>query len=351
MGVCQEPLQTTVGNFSNIDIDGNLVTDFIYRYSAFIALCTRDVIIDGRHMKEIDTLYIKTSLTGISGTYSEGKHCWWISTIPREGFRPMLAFKRDGIVKPHVYISKYIGLLCQPDISPVNDDTYDEARAEIEALNVNGATGWRMIDIYDVALLRIMMLVCKPNGNTQVVWGDNTDDTVQPRTGQTSVDFIGIRDLWRSYIYHVDKVFLDTNSHIKLINPNTDEEITYPSVYPCNTTGTYGIIEIIAGAIPMDLGDDTHDYLELFIPAAYGVLNTTPPFNKLLFYDLCRVNSTKYDRGLCMGGAPYSTSRDYLSGSGTYDSTQLGSGMFMWFFDRYYNSRSTGYNSLRLAKS
>lgn len=207
IGVAHFPGTNSLNNFRHINEHGNFLVGFKYYTSPIYREKMRDVVIGEDHMKEIDTLYIKTAQSGPAGTDSEGKKCWWISPDPAPGFRPMLAFKRDGVIKPYVYLGKYMGYYSLPEVQPTTGYSRSTYVSSINTYKNSGeVSGFRMMDIYDLGLLRTLLLVFGANADVRTTWGDNISNIVKPENGATGARAFGIYDLWRSYHYCIDRI-------------------------------------------------------------------------------------------------------------------------------------------------
>jgi len=345
IGVCHYAGANALNNFRHINQEGNFLSGFKYYTSAIYTDKMRDVVIGGDHMKEIDTLYIKTSISGPVGTDSEGKKCWWISPDPLPGFRPMLAFKRDGVIKPHVYIGKYMGYYSTPETQPTTGysrSTYENNLATYK--NVDGVTGFRMVDIYDLGLLRTLLLVFGGSADVKTVWGDNFSNVVKPDTGSTGAKALGIFDLWRSYHYCIDKLKVSRDRKIELVNPFTGATIYTDLDMPYSTANRY-LSEIVLG--DLQIGEDIHNYMELFLPAAF-----VTDIRDAAFMDGVRFTSSSAnsEKDVYIGGSPRDSSTDYISPGGVTDKTRLFCGIFMCVMEHNVNHTSS-YGSMRLAKS
>ena len=344
IGIAHFPGTSSPNNFRHINQYGNFLVGFKYYTSPIYQEKMRDVVIGSDHMKEIDTLYIKTTTSGPVGTDSEGKRCWWISPDPLPGYRPMLAFKRDGVIKPHVYLGRYMGFYSEPEEQPTtgyNKSTYQSSLASSK--NIGGATGFRMMDIYDMALLRTLILVFGGNADVQTAWGDNTGNVVKPDNGATGAKALGIYDLWRSFHYQIDKITVNSSRKLVMENPfngatiNTNLDIPY-------STATRFISEMAAGQLP--IGDDTHDYLELFIPSEF-----VTDIRDSAYQDGVRFTSSNTSvKDVYAGGSPRDSGTDYISPGGITDNTRNFSGIFMWAVEHNVNHTNT-HSSMRLAKS
>lgn len=345
IGICHFPNSNAQNNFRHINQEGNFLSGFKYYTSPIYTDCMRDVIVGTDYMKEIDLLYIKTTVSGPPGTDSEGKMCWWISPDPLPGFRPMLAFRRDGVVKPYTYIGTYMGYHSQPDIQPSNG--YNKA-TYFNSLSTNknsgGATGFRMMDIYDLGLLRTLILILGGNADVQTVWGDNFSNEIRPVNGATNARALGMYDLWRSYLYMVDKIKLTPNRKIVLVDPFNGNTIATNLDMPYTTANRY-ISEIMVG--DLSVGGETHDYMELFIPAAF-----VTDIRDAAYQDGIRFTSTTTsgEKDIYIGGSPKDSKDDFISPGGILDSTKLFSGIFMCTIEHNLNHTSS-YSSMRLAKS
>lgn len=131
---------------------------------------------------------------------------------------------------------------------------------------------------------------------------------------------------------------------IELVNPFTGADIYTNLNMPYSTANRY-ISEIVLGNLP--IGEDVHDYMELFLPA-----NFVTDVRDAAFVDGVRFtsNSTSSGKDIYIGGSPKSSTEDYISPGGITDKTRLFCGIFMCVMEHNVNHTSS-YGSMRLAKS
>lgn len=297
IGVCFDQ-SVLPGQFRWIDASGDLVDDFDFTKHAVynnIKMVNTDM---GRgvpvSLTAFPKFYIKTALSGPGGSYSEGKKCWWISDLPQAGYRVHPAFKRSTTKKDGTYVTadwNYLSTyLCHEESvggltilgskkgQKVRANiTLDQASLYIKNRNNDkvGETGYRDFDIWDLSLLRWLLIIGKANANMQSVWGDNINQIELPVTGSTNVKAIFkgdidnptvfIADLYRCYAYWVSKIFIKSGV-VSLVSPMSSDEI------PMGTNTTKYTLPTSSGWItdildtPITIGDDTHDVMELFLP-------------------------------------------------------------------------------------
>ena len=276
IGVCQYGTGNRIGDFRHIDGAGNFIpasSPFIYQQHPIYAGGMRSVVVDGCDMLEIDTFYIKTATAGPSGSDAAGKPCWWISPAKYEGYRPAAAFKRNGLVKEKLWISKYLGhqetvrsRTCigskmgqQPlvNTSRANFITYAGNRNDLAA----GVTGFRLFDIWDLSVVRMLLLIFGGGTDTQKIWGDNSTGVVSPTTGATGAAALGLYDLWRCYWYHCDGITTNADFTVQLNNPHNDQKFSTAA----KIASSEGWITSFMDE-NMVIGADQHNTMELFLP-------------------------------------------------------------------------------------
>ena len=285
-----------------IDMDGNKFENpDLANHAAFknITMVTMDSARAPVTMTKFPKFYIKTSATGIPGTFSEGKLCYWISDLPFEGFRVHPAFKRmneqdeeSGKYKTndYVYIGTYVGHYESASGSggvlgsKVNQSVATGSSSYTRSNLINyckarnntsaGESGWHAYDIWDVSLLQWLGLFWKGTFNFQSAYGTNSSSS--PRTGATQARLVfkgtqsspevWVDDVWSCYWQHVDLIS-HSSGRISLISPmNGSSSISIGGSSSDYTMATSsGYVKTFCSA-PFVLGDDSHDLLELFLP-------------------------------------------------------------------------------------
>lgn len=300
IGVCLDNSSSnSAGTFYWIDALGNRLTSFDYLSHPCFSDITTVTLDSSRSpvtMLRIPTIYIKTSASGIAGSFSNGKKCWWISNLPYTGFHPMGAFKRttsqrDGkyIISDYIYISTFLGhsesvggrtcLGSKRNQTVQNYQTQATFRTYCTNRNNTsaGQSGWRMYDIWDHGLMCTLSTIAKCSANTQSIWGDNSSGAGYPSTGSTNARIIfkgshsdpqvAFEDAWRCYWYHTDLITF-TNRVITLTSPmDLSSTVSFGSASSSRYTqpSSNGCIRDVLDC-PFTLGDDTHDLMELWRP-------------------------------------------------------------------------------------
>ena len=285
-----------------IDMDGNKFENpDLANHAAFknITMVTMDSARAPVTMTKFPKFYIKTSATGIPGTFSENKLCYWISDLPFEGFRVHPAFKRmeeqdeeSGKYKTndYVYIGTYVGHYESASGSggvlgsKVNQSVATGSSSYTRSNLINyckarnntsaGESGWHAYDIWDVSLLQWLGLFWKGTFNFQSAYGTNSSSSSRTGATQARLVFKGtqsspevwVDDVWSCYWQHVDLIS-HSSGRISLISPmNGSSSISIGGSSSDYTMATSsGYVKTFCSA-PFVLGDDSHDLLELFLP-------------------------------------------------------------------------------------
>lgn len=266
------------GQFRNIDWQGNFVDNFDYTTHPVYSKLAQ-VTIDNCIMMEVSTIYIKTTASGPIGSNSEGKKCWWVSDGPYPGFRPAAAFKRDGVIKSKIWWGKYLAntesVRSKTCITSKNNKTVTANKTPetfatyANNRNSGGYSGFRLFDIWDMSLLKILLLIFGGGSNVQNIWGDNTAHTTYPKTGATGAKALYMDDLWAHYWCILPKIRYDTDTEkLLLVNPSDGNTLTLDH----NTNGRGWIVDICSGTFNIGTSsneyENTHDLMELFIPSS-----------------------------------------------------------------------------------
>lgn len=358
LGICLEPTATS-GRFFWIDMFGNkidTIDPLTHPTFSKIKMVTTDIDRDPVLLTAFPKFWVKTTTSGPTGTFSEGKKCWWISHQPAEGFHVYPAFKRTtGVDSGGKYLTSdwcYIGthlaheLEIQKEViddsselrivtgSQIVGDTekpttpttviknfkilgsatgkvvstgHDLVSFREFIANRNdaslGETGYREFDIWDMGLLRLLSLIAKASGDVQNAWGKGAKDTL-PATGSTKARLvfkgtqdepvIYIDDLWECYPYYVDKC-VTNNMVLTLRSPMDNSTIDFSSLTENKYTvcrQSGWISDVMDGEFT--IGNETHDLMELFLPKTVHT-ETESSFHDYLF------TSTENDR-ILLGG-------------------------------------------------
>ena len=299
IGVCLDNTPEK-GVFYWIDADGNQLQSFDWQNHpvyAGITMATTDASRAPVTLTKFPKFYVKTAASGPANTFASGKKCWWISDIEATGFRPAACFKRTSqksgskyIISDYCYMGTYLGhsetigdltvLGSKVGQTVLASTTKADFKTYITNRNNAGAgeTGYRMFDIWDLGALRMLLLIAKADSDTQTAWGDNVDGTAYPLTGSTGARAafkgtqespeVSIEDLWRCYWYHADLITVNEGV-VTLTSPmdlTTALSFGSASVERYTQPTTSGWIRDVLDC-PFTLGDDTHDLMELFLPA------------------------------------------------------------------------------------
>ena len=318
VGICLYGAGNRMGDFRRIDASGNFLSSFNYLACPLYTQKMRNVTIDGCEMKEFDTLYVKTATSGPLNSDSAMRPCWWLSGTNYVGFTPASAFLRDGGVKQKIWLSRYMGhsttirgritmgsaANTQPEVGRPRDE-YKLMIANHNAVTA-GVTGFRMIDIWDMSLLKLVLLIFGGGTDVQSIWGDNSAGITNPITGSTGANALGIHDLWRTHWCMTEGISI-LNKVIKLKSPYDDSTINTERMVPGQSGWIYDIHEG-----DFRVGNTDHTYLELFLPRTTMGLSTDGTYAD---YYHAQVNG---DMSSCGSAGSGSTmKRTYWNGYGT----------------------------------
>ena len=305
IGVCLDN-STTIGTFHWIDKDGNSVSVFDYKtHPVFMGIgqSTFDTDRNAAIMTKFPLFYIKTAVSGPVGTYAAGKKCWWISDLPETGFRPVSAFKRSTkkdangkyILAPFCYIGTYNGLAIQLSTTfeswvigsarnTAVSTALNKSTFRVWSKNRNntslGLSGFRMFDIYDTSILKILILIMKADPDLQSR-AINTVATSKTGTTACSITFNALRpsfihDLWSCYWCMMDLIKVPSGV-VQLTSPmDLSSDLSFGDAIASRYTQATG-----AGYIkdvldcPFVIGDDTHDLKEFFLPKTLSASQST----------------------------------------------------------------------------
>ena len=303
IGVCLDNTDPKKkGIFSWIDNLGNQIQSFDFtKHPIFanISMVTADADRSPVTLTKIPLFYVRTATSGPAGTFAAGKKCWWISDQALADFRPAAAFKRTTqkdannkyVISPFCYIGTFVGHTeTVGGVSCIGSKrgqtvTVNATKSAFRTLITNrnnvsaGVSGFRMFDVWDLGVLRILLLIAKANSDFQTVWGDNVGAT-WPQSfksgatnakavlkGTMAAPTVSFEDLWRGYWYHADLLSISSGL-IDLVNPmDSTTAINFGSApVASRTTPTSGgwIRDVLD--CPFTIGDDVHDMQELFFP-------------------------------------------------------------------------------------
>ena len=302
IGVCLDNTPTK-GVFYWIDAAGNQLTSFDWAnhptYSG-ISMATVDSASGFPvTLTKFPKFYVKTALSGPTGTFAAGKKCWWISDLEEPDFHPAACFKRSTsknssgkyVISDYCYMGTFLGhsetvrsktclgskrgQTVLASTTKANFKTYITNRNNASA----GITGFRMFDIWDLGALRMLLLIAKADSDTQTQWGDNSAGTSYPKTGSTNARAVfkgthsnpqvSIEDLWRCYWYHADLITINSGV-VSLVSPmDLTSALSFGSAAASKYTQptSSGWIRDVLEC-DFTIGDDTHNLLELFLPAS-----------------------------------------------------------------------------------
>ena len=316
-------------SFSRIDALGNNVTNFNHleheMYTG-VTQVTVDASRDPVTLTKFPLFYIKTAVSGPVGTYAAGKKCWWISRTWFPGAHPAAAFKRSTekdangkyIIAPYCYIgsmmAKKVSIGSVTTMGSQGSTTVAVSQSPSTFRNwINnrnnaaaGIAGFRMFDIWDLALMRVLLVILKCTGNMQAAFLTNT--SLSPLAGTTSSyaffnnTSIGyVNDLWACYWCVTDLYSAPSN----VVNLKSPMDRTTPISFGSENVSRYtlpasGWLQDVMDC-PFVLGDDTHDLMELFLP------KTVSGTVSQAYYDYAAI----FDKGvysedyICTLGSPY----------------------------------------------
>ena len=365
VGICLDN-RSSVGCFYWIDEAGQRLSEFDYHEHPIfskITMVTEDASRSPVTMTRIPLFYVKTAASGPSNTFASGMKCWWISDRPAEGFRPCLAFKRSTlrdsngkyIISPDVKIGTYLAhqesassrtvLGSKKGQTPLGNNNKETFKNYIQARNNGGAgqAGWRMFDIYDMSVLRLLCLIGKADGNCQAAWGDNASGVSNPRTGSTNARMVfkgthsdpqvSIDDLWRCYWYHMDLIS-DSGGRVTLKSP-MDLSSTLSTSFSITTSR--GWIRDVCQST-FTVGDDVHDAMELFLPYTVNGTESYGTFGD--YHTRCTSSVTTWMAG---GASPDDSCGDYVN-----DTTRHG---LFHTWSHYQDASSGSYYVARICKN
>lgn len=251
------------------------------------------VTIDDCDMVKIPKFYYLYQKTG-------NGHRWWISDtqfsinyIGTAKVHP--AFIYNGVEKDYFYASAYEGstdpndnskLCSRSGVTPLMYKTITQLRELAEARNVNGVTGFSVINIYQIAALQMLFLLDLGNPNAQVLIGSGRQSSSLVSTGSSNAIWRGIYEFWGNSATMVLGIE-NRNGRYYLWNNNTDE-----TFIPDNITelpGT-GYISDISPKLAEEKG--------LFLPIASQSSNTNS-----MFGDYVATNNNQIN--VCYHGGNY----------------------------------------------
>lgn len=266
-----------IGQFQTIGWSGNYISDFNYETHPIYTTLSK-VTLDTNIMMEVPTIYIKTAVSGPAGSQSAGKKCWWISNKPYPGFRPAAAFKREGVIKPKIWWGTYMAnsepvrgystIASKANKNVYVNKTPSSFETYVNNRNTGGYTGFRLFDIWDLSLLKLLLLIFGKGTDSQAIWGDNTNHNSYPKTGTTNADALYMDDLWSVYMCIIRKIsFNDDTRNIQLINPMDNTIINTDTT----TAGLGWMVDVVSGEFTIgtsaNVDENQHDLMELFLPS------------------------------------------------------------------------------------
>ena len=179
----------------NLDPDSNTTTQTIDLESPYNEI--ESVTIDGCSMVKIPKFYF---------LYQNqlNTHRWWISKTPFtiEGIgtaKVHSGFIYNGIIKDQFYIGAYLGhndsnkLGSTSGVAPLTNKTGFEFKAMAEARNINGVSGFSIINIYQLAAIQMLMLINLGTPDVQAAIGTGS---ISGNNGSTNAVWHGIYELW-----------------------------------------------------------------------------------------------------------------------------------------------------------
>ena len=318
IGVCLDN-SGTKGVFYWIDAMGNKLNSFDWAnhptYSGITMTTTDTARGDPVTLTKFPKFWVRTMSSGPSGTFAEGLKCWWISDREELGFHPAACFKRSTatdssgkyVVSDYCYMGTFLGHSAtvggKTCLGSARGKTVlaSTTKADFKTYITNrnnasvGETGYRMFDIYDLGALRMLLLIAKADSDTQTCWGDNSAGISYPATGSTNARAVfkgshadpqvSIEDLWRCYWYHADLITVNSGV-VTLTSPmDLSSTLSFGSAAASRYTQptSSGWIRDVLDC-PFVIGNDTHDLMELFLPASVVSAENQGTFSDYHYY-------------------------------------------------------------------
>lgn len=282
-----------------IDADGNQVSSFDYRTHPIWAeskYSTFDASRSPVTMTSIPTVYCKTQLSGMSGTFANGCPCWWVSDHPYPGFHPHPAFKRSTqtdssgkyLISDWNHIGTYMGH--NESISGTGN-TFGSKKGAGISTGVNcdtainymynrnnpsyGQDGWRPYDVYDWGLLKLLAIIAHKTGDMRSKFGEGRPNVVPTNypTGATNAKYplnpsCVVDDAWNvaaCYLHLFQPVAANPTTTFALTSPMNHSSDIWRGSCPISLNNMGGF-----WSTSVTIGNDTHDTLELLLPGSQG---------------------------------------------------------------------------------
>lgn len=321
IGICLDNSnELAKGQFYWIDANGNKLDSFDYQSHptyAGVEMAVLDAECAPVTMTKFPQFYIKTAVSGPTGSFADGMKCWWICDKEIDGFRPHPVFMANSTTyASHVYVGTYLA-----HIEYIDDDTptlgskagqQANTATEISEVistayrgNINrntddGDTTIVIYNVYHLNMLRWLALIAKASTDVENVWGTNEENIANPLTGSTNAKIVFkgtqenpdvfIDDMWRCGLTY-------TNLMNYTANTTTDTLVLYVAgrsfeynsdtlfaQLTLNMTGG-GYFKDVASGTPENLNAVIYDLMEMFWPAefvddeqfaTFGYITATP---------------------------------------------------------------------------
>lgn len=272
------------GIWAYIDKNGNNITipDTQYFNEHQVWGGVQDIVIDDQHMVKIPKFYMRRAIidTGVNA----GKEAWWISSKPISGYKVHSAFMHNGEEIDQIYIGKYQASLSgsklesKPGVLPVVSRSHIQFRADAEARNVSGVSGFSLTSMYHWSTIQWLYLIENATMNSQGKTGKGRVTSSSAANVDASdvaqATYRGIVGLWGNVHQWLDGLRLDAGA-IKLWDHNgyrTWVDTGHRINEPINTWPTG--FRSIPGS--------EYDLTDIFFCKTYGaniITNATAPDN------------------------------------------------------------------------
>lgn len=232
-------------------------------------------------MVKIPKFYYKVGVAP-EGADQVGKICWWISTLPADGFVVHPAFKKQGSELDYFLIGQYestpVGsCLCSQysygDGYPKVGLSFDITRSMLERNNYSGESRFHMLNIYEIGAIQMLCLLELGTPDVQAELGNGNcySGTLQLVTA-TSGRWRNIYQLWGNTSDFIDGIRQQGGLENSLLIFDQDGYRTFVNVPLAAQLDLRWIVSMRA-----DHGDEggtyggAYDLRSVFIPAAVDV--------------------------------------------------------------------------------
>ncbi|MBB4316272.1 hypothetical protein, partial [Roseospira marina] len=169
-----------------------------------------DEVVDGQAMVRIPAFYYRVGTAPV-GSDQAGRTCWWVSSVPADGFVRHPAFRAGGEDIPHFWVAKYQGsndggtmVGSAPGVLPLVNLPFATYRSRCQARNVGGVTGFDAWSIYQLAAIQMLAMIEMGGSDSQALIGRGRVDEPVSGDNRARVDaadvaqatYRGIVGLW-----------------------------------------------------------------------------------------------------------------------------------------------------------